>query len=75
MPEFREPPDVAQFLRRTEKTLANWRSGEIGPRYYKVHGRILYDMADVRAWLASQRVDRQPASQRVDRQPAAKVPA
>jgi hypothetical protein len=52
-----EPEEVARFLRKTEKTLANWRSLNIGPRYYKIHGHILYDWADVRAWLASQQVD------------------
>jgi hypothetical protein len=51
-----EPAEVADYLRKTEKTLANWRSLGIGPRYYKIHGRILYDWADVRAWFATQAV-------------------
>jgi len=52
-----EPAEVATFLRKSEKTLANWRCLAIGPPYHKVNGRILYDWRDVRAWLAGQRCD------------------
>jgi len=51
-----EPAEVAEFLRKSEQTLANWRSLGIGPPYYKPGGRILYDWAEVRAWLAAQAV-------------------
>jgi hypothetical protein len=27
--------------------LANWRSLGVGPAYLKLHGRIVYDLADV----------------------------
>ena len=55
--DYGEPAEVAEKIRKSEKTLANWRSLAIGPPYHKVNGRILYDWADVRAWLAAQRRD------------------
>ncbi len=60
------PAEVAKFLRKTEKTLANWRSLGIGPRYIKSgaepQAAVLYDWADVRAWIAERTVTtRQPA--------------
>lgn len=60
MPEpLGDPKELAEFLRRDEGALANWRYQGIGPPYVKVHGRILYDWADVHAWLAGQKVDPQ----------------
>jgi hypothetical protein len=37
------------------KTLANWRSSGGGPPFYKIGSRVLYDDADVDAWLAARR--------------------
>lgn len=37
------------------KTLANWRSLGGGPPFYKVGGRIVYDHAEIDAWLATKR--------------------
>jgi hypothetical protein len=54
--QMAEPAEVAAYYRKSEKTLANWRSAEIGPPWYKVNGRVLYDWADVRAWLSGRRV-------------------
>jgi hypothetical protein len=48
--------EAAQYLGKPEKTLANWRSAGIGPPYYRVGGSIRYDVADLDAWLAEQRV-------------------
>jgi hypothetical protein len=51
------PEEVAAFLRKPSKTLAEWRSRGCGPRYFKLgNGHIRYDWADVRAWLAEQAV-------------------
>lgn len=33
-----------------------------GPPYYKVGGAVRYDLADLDAWLARQRVERSPGS-------------
>ncbi len=57
MPEpLATPADVAGYLRKSEKTLANWRSLGIGPPYVKAEGGILYDWAQVRAWVAARAV-------------------
>lgn len=56
------PASVAEFLHKSPKTLANWRSLDIGPRFYRLEGgEVRYDWADVRAWLAGQRVDSRSA--------------
>jgi hypothetical protein len=47
------PPDAAAHLKRTEKTLAQWRSQGRGPAYLKTGGRILYRRSDLDAWLDS----------------------
>lgn len=53
------PEDVARYLNDIPvKTLAQWRSKGTGPEYQKVGRHVRYDWADVHAWLASQRSDR-----------------
>ncbi len=53
------PEDVARFLNNIPvKTLAQWRSKGTGPQYRKVGRHVRYDWADVHAWLARQRPDR-----------------
>jgi hypothetical protein len=53
--------EAGRRVRRTEKTLANWRSQGVGPAYIKVSagrsGRILYDAADVDRWISAHRVE------------------
>jgi hypothetical protein len=39
------------------KTLENWRSLRIGPPYYKLGARVMYDDAETDAWLAEHRVN------------------
>jgi hypothetical protein len=36
------------------KTMENWRSLGIGPRYLKLGGRVAYRIADLDAWLEEQ---------------------
>jgi hypothetical protein len=49
------PEDLAEFLNDIPvKTLAEWRSRGIGPRYRKVGRHVRYDWADIQAWLAGQ---------------------
>ena len=51
------PDEVAAYLKRPPKTLAEWRSRGRGPRYFKLEGgQVRYDWADVRAWLAQQSI-------------------
>jgi len=50
------PAEAAAYLRRSERTLANWRHrhrGE-GPRYLRVNGRVQYRQADLDEYLEAQ---------------------
>lgn len=51
------PPEAATYLGLTEKTLANWRSQDVGPAYIKVAGRVQYLVADLDQWLERFRVE------------------
>lgn len=50
------PREVAEYLQKSEKTLANWRSLGIGPPYIKPAGTIRYRWSDVEKWLTSNAV-------------------
>jgi excisionase family DNA binding protein len=60
-PEARQslgtPEQVAEYLQLPPKTLAEWRSRGIGPRYHKVGRHARYKWAEVERWLASQAVE------------------
>lgn len=61
LPALLTAKETGKKLRRTEKTLANWRSSNIGPAYVKVSpgrsGRVLYVAADVDRWIQEHRVE------------------
>ncbi len=44
---------AAELLRRTPGPFYQWRSYRTGPRSYKVGNSIMYDPADLRAYLLS----------------------
>lgn len=48
------PREVAEHLRRTPKTLKNWRSLGTGPVWVRVGRDVRYRWADIERWLASQ---------------------
>jgi len=52
---LKTPQAVADRLDSSPQTLANWRSSGKGPAFIKVGGRVMYDDADVDAWLLAQR--------------------
>lgn len=43
--------EAAEYLQRTQKTLANWRSAGEGPSYSKRSNVVRYRKADLDAWL------------------------
>lgn len=45
--------EAAERLRVSPGTLRNWRSGREGrgPRYARIGGRVVYDEADLLAWV------------------------
>jgi hypothetical protein len=47
-------PEVAAYLGKPPKTLAEWRSKGIGPRYHVVGRDVRYQWTDVDQWLAGQ---------------------
>lgn len=49
--------EVAAHLRKSPKTLRNWRCDGVGPPYLKVGGGVLYRWREVEKWLTSQTVD------------------
>ena len=53
-PDLATPEDVAEYLHKQVKTLANWRSTGYGPPWKKVGHNIFYDWAQVSAWLEKQ---------------------
>lgn len=51
MPDGRvSASDAATTLGRSAKTLAHWRMRGIGPRSFKVNGRVFYDYEEVAAY-------------------------
>jgi hypothetical protein len=48
------PPEAAEALRRTVKTLASWRSAGRGPRWVKLEGRCAYRLDDLRQFIAGE---------------------
>jgi hypothetical protein len=51
------PADVAEFLGKPEKTLADWRTRGIGPRYHRVGRDVRYRWDDVEEWLSGMASD------------------
>ena len=49
-----KPGQVAEYLQKPEKTLAEWRSRGVGPRYLTVGRDVRYRWNDVEEWLAGQ---------------------
>jgi len=52
-PHYYTPAELADLLRCSTGTLRNWRYRGEGPPYIKV-GRVLYPVADLETWLATQ---------------------
>lgn len=58
-PAFRQLENaewVADALKISESTLAKWRCAGIGPQFYKMSGRVVYDRADIERYLDGCRV-------------------
>lgn len=47
-------PEVAQYLRKTEKQLRWMRHTRTGPKSALIGGRVMYRKRDVDAWLDEQ---------------------
>lgn len=45
--------EAAAYLRIKKGTLEVWRSQKRGPRYQKIGGRVVYDLADLERFAAA----------------------
>ena len=55
-PQLIDTPAAADFIGTTAGTLALWRClGRYSIPFVKVGGKVLYDVADLRAWLESRK--------------------
>jgi len=43
--------EAAEFLRISKITLARWRMDDIGPPYYKIGRRVVYNQSRLLDWL------------------------
>jgi excisionase family DNA binding protein len=50
-PEYMTTAELAELLRAPQETVRYWRHLGKGPKCFKVGRRVLYPVADVRAWL------------------------
>jgi predicted site-specific integrase-resolvase len=50
-----DPIRAAEYLKLSEKTLANWRSQGGGPAFIKAGSRVQYEEVELDRWLASRR--------------------
>lgn len=48
-------PEAAPFVGASEKTLENWRSLGLGPKFIKVGRKVVYDPADIEHWKDANR--------------------
>lgn len=47
--------ELATELKRSPATITRWRRLRIGPTPTNLHGRVLYDVADVKRWIELQK--------------------
>lgn len=45
------PREVANYLKKSEKTLANWRCAGFGPASIRVGGDVRYRADDLLSWV------------------------
>ena len=63
-PNFLTTSEAATRIRYRAQTLRRWRMLGRGPAFIRLAGRVLYDPADLQAWLDSHRhesTDTKPA--------------
>ncbi len=53
--QYMTEAEVAELIRRPRETVRYWRHKDQGPRWFKLGRSVLYDRADVEAWIEAQR--------------------
>ena len=51
-----KPKQAAQILMCSERTLEYWRRSEKGPSYYKIEGKILYEIEELYQFIKVSKV-------------------
>ena len=51
-PRYLRTQEAARFLGLSSRTLEKHRTYGTGPRYSKLGGRVVYQLADLQAWAA-----------------------
>jgi len=51
-----KPKDAAEILMCSERTLEAWRREEKGPNYYKIEGKILYELEELYQFIKVSKV-------------------
>ena len=51
-----KPKDAAEILMCSERTLEAWRREEKGPSYYKIEGKILYELEELHQFIKVSKV-------------------
>jgi hypothetical protein len=54
-PTYLTQPELAEFLRVSERTLEDWRVTHSGPPYSKLGRHVRYNIDDVVVWVREQR--------------------
>ena len=54
--KFIDTKELADRWGRSSRTLENWRGKQIGPAYYKIEVKILYDIKDIENFEQGSRV-------------------
>ncbi|MEO5561366.1 MAG: helix-turn-helix domain-containing protein [Dokdonella sp.] len=47
--------ELSSRIGRSPVTLERWRRHRIGPPFFRICGRVLYDPADVASWIEAQK--------------------
>ena len=51
-----KPKEAAKILMCSERTLESWRRSEKGPSYYKIEGKILYELEEIYQFIKVSKV-------------------
>jgi excisionase family DNA binding protein len=51
MPQYLTTAEVAELLRAPLETVRYWRHVGKGPKSFKAGRKVLYELADVEAWI------------------------
>ena len=55
MADYLTEAELAKLVRAQQETVRYWRHKGLGPPWFRVGRRVLYDRSDVDSWLAEQK--------------------